>query len=126
MLPGLLTATTALSNALWRRASRQGFVQEVCRTFNVGSTEELQDLLAALILCECVYKKIDMSEQQLVDTISEYLSDFPPGLVHIDTVQLSHNGVPQRWACMQRGLAVMHAAVRNRLPAVVVRLCALR
>jgi len=42
MLPGLLTAMTALSNALWRRASRQGFVQEVCRVFNVASTEELQ------------------------------------------------------------------------------------
>jgi hypothetical protein len=42
MLPGLLTATTALSNALWRRASRQSFVQEVCRAFNCGSQEELQ------------------------------------------------------------------------------------
>jgi hypothetical protein len=42
MLPGLLTATTAVSNALWRRASRQGLAQELCRAFNVGSTEELQ------------------------------------------------------------------------------------
>jgi hypothetical protein len=42
MLPGLLTATTAVSNALWRRASRQGFAQEVCAALNVGSTDELQ------------------------------------------------------------------------------------
>ncbi|KIY97007.1 hypothetical protein MNEG_10957 [Monoraphidium neglectum] len=97
MLPGLLTATTALSNALWRRASRQSFVQEVCRAFNCGSQEELQDLLAALVLCECVYKKIDMDEQMLLAMISEFLSDFPPDLVHIDTVQVSHNGVPQSY-----------------------------
>jgi hypothetical protein len=55
------------------------------------------------VLCECVYKKIDMSERELVSTINEFLSDFPPGLVHIDTVQLSHNGVPQRWAAARLG-----------------------
>lgn len=55
-----------------------------------------QDFLAALILCECVYKKIDMSEQELLAMINEFIAPFPPGLFHIDTVQLSHNGVPQR------------------------------
>jgi hypothetical protein len=50
------------------------------------------------VLCECVYKKIDMPEEEVAATISSFLADFPPGLVHIDTVQLSHNGVPQRCA----------------------------
>ncbi|KAI8463206.1 MAG: hypothetical protein J3K34DRAFT_496264 [Monoraphidium minutum] len=109
MLPGLLTATTALSNALWRRASRQTFAQEVCRKFNVGSPEELQDLLAALVLCECVYKKIDMDEAALAATISEFLADFPPGLVHIDTVQLSHNGVPQSYLLATGGRTIYAA-----------------
>ena len=55
-----------------------------------------QDLLAALVLCECVYKKVDMPPQQLVDTVGAFLADFPPGLVSVEAVQLSHNGVEQR------------------------------
>lgn len=185
MLPGLLTATTALSNALWRRAARQSFLQEVCRAFNVASPEELQvraargatspfqrgrprgaspiwhaplrsrvdaaaeprprpphpraprpvsptgprskpaplpqDMLAALILCECVYKKVDMDEQSLVDTVTEFMADFPPGLFTIDTVQLSHNGVPQRCADRARARAAAHDAEVAARPPPCVR-----
>jgi hypothetical protein len=67
-------------------------------------------LLAALVLCECVYKKIDMDEQMLLAMISEFLSDFPPDLVHIDTVQVSHNGVPQRCAGAWAGVRASGAA----------------
>jgi hypothetical protein len=48
-----------------------------------------------------VYKKIDMSEAEVAATISSFLADFPPGLVHVDTVQLSRNGVRQRCAMPQ-------------------------
>jgi len=56
----------------------------------------LKDLLAALILSECVYKKLEMPPEQLAAKISEFLSDFPPEMVHIEAVQLSRHDVPQK------------------------------
>jgi hypothetical protein len=56
----------------------------------------LQDLLAALILSECVYKKLEMPPAQLREVIAEFLADFPPELVHIEAVQLSLEDVTQK------------------------------
>jgi hypothetical protein len=56
----------------------------------------LQDLLAALILSECVYKKLEMPPGQLREKIAEFLADFPPELVHIEAVQLSLEDVTQK------------------------------
>jgi hypothetical protein len=56
----------------------------------------LQDLLAALILSECVYKKLEMPPAQLRAKIAEFLADFPPELVHIEAVQLSLEDVTQK------------------------------
>jgi hypothetical protein len=56
----------------------------------------LQDLLAALILSECVYKKLEMPPDQLREVIAEFLADFPPELVHIEAVQLSLEDVTQK------------------------------
>jgi hypothetical protein len=56
----------------------------------------LQDLLAALILSECVYKKLEMPPGQLSEKIAEFLADFPPELVHIEAVQLSLEDVTQK------------------------------
>jgi hypothetical protein len=48
------------------------------------------------VLSECVYKKVEMPPEDLAEKIREFLSDFPADLVHIDTVQLSLNDVPQK------------------------------
>lgn len=56
----------------------------------------LQDLLAGLVLSECVYKKLEMPPEQLADKIAEFLADFPPELLHIEAVQLSLEGVSQK------------------------------
>lgn len=56
----------------------------------------LQDLLAALVLSECVYKKLEMPAEQLGRIISEFTADFPPELVHIEAVQLSLEDVTQK------------------------------
>ena len=56
----------------------------------------VQDTLAALVLSECVYKKVEMPPEELAEKIREFLSDFPADLVHIDTVQLSLDDLPQK------------------------------
>lgn len=56
----------------------------------------LQDTLAALVLSECVYKKVEMSNEEMVGKISEFLADFPPELVHLEAVQCSLNDLPQK------------------------------
>lgn len=55
-----------------------------------------QDLLAALVLSECVYKKLEMPPQQLADTVGAFLADFPPDLVHLEALQLSRDDVTQK------------------------------
>lgn len=55
-----------------------------------------QDLLAALVLSECVYKKLEMPPQQLADTVGALLADFPPDLVHLEALQLSRDDVTQK------------------------------
>lgn len=56
----------------------------------------LQDLLAALILSECVYKKLEMPPEQLAATVSTFLADFPADLVHLEALQLSRDDITQK------------------------------
>lgn len=55
-----------------------------------------QDTLAALILSECAYKKVEMSDEQVAQKITEFMSEFPSELLHIEMVQASLNEVPQK------------------------------
>lgn len=52
--------------------------------------------MAALILSECVYKKMEMSPAQLTKKISDFMAEFPRELVHIEAVQLSLVDVTQK------------------------------
>jgi hypothetical protein len=56
----------------------------------------LQDMLAALILSECVYKKLEMPPEQLAATVSSFLADFPADLVHLEALQLSRDDITQK------------------------------
>ncbi len=56
----------------------------------------LQDTLAALILSECTYKKLEMDDEQLAAKITEFLGQFPSELVHLEAVQASLLDVPQK------------------------------
>eukprot|EP00882_Tetradesmus_deserticola_P023111 GHRQ01025145.1.p2 GENE.GHRQ01025145.1~~GHRQ01025145.1.p2 ORF type:complete len:161 (+),score=22.08 GHRQ01025145.1:912-1394(+) len=97
MLSALSTsAFTKSRKALARTAAVDGFLTSAARLFRVNDREELQDLLAALILSECVYKKLEMPPDQLREKIAEFLADFPPELVHIEAVQLSLESVTQK------------------------------
>ena len=55
-----------------------------------------QDFLACMILAECVYKKVELTQEGLVSTISSMLSAFPPGWVTLEAVQMSRNDLPQQ------------------------------
>ena len=55
-----------------------------------------QDFLASLILCECVYKKVELSQDDLLQTISAMLSAFPPGWVQLDAVEISRSDLQQQ------------------------------
>lgn len=51
--------------------------------------------MAALILSECVYKRVDMSEGEMVGIMSEFVGQFPAELLHLEAVQCSLTDVPQ-------------------------------
>eukprot|EP00879_Flechtneria_rotunda_P014549 GHRR01015204.1.p1 GENE.GHRR01015204.1~~GHRR01015204.1.p1 ORF type:complete len:259 (+),score=66.55 GHRR01015204.1:88-864(+) len=106
MLSASALSTSALTKAVARRAAVDGFVMECCRAFSVSDKDELQDLLAALILSECVYKKLEMPPDQLGQKISEFLASFPPELVHLEAVQLTLEDVPQNYLVAVGGRSV--------------------
>eukprot|EP00878_Enallax_costatus_P032065 GHUV01035163.1.p1 GENE.GHUV01035163.1~~GHUV01035163.1.p1 ORF type:complete len:162 (+),score=26.22 GHUV01035163.1:662-1147(+) len=98
MLSAVTTsALKKASSALARKAAVDAFVSRCCMQFNVSDKDELQDLLAALILSECVYKKLEMPPEQLAAKISDFMAEFPTELVHIEAVQLSLEDVTQKY-----------------------------
>ena len=56
----------------------------------------LQDTLASLILSECAYKKVELEQEELAAKISEFANEFPPGWIHLESVQLSLDNLPQQ------------------------------
>jgi hypothetical protein len=70
------------------------FQTNICCTCEWSAV--VQDLLAALVLSECVYKKLEMPPQQLVATVASYLADFPVDLVHLEALQLSRDDITQK------------------------------
>ncbi|GLC44700.1 hypothetical protein PLESTB_000973200 [Pleodorina starrii] len=72
-------------------------LQQVCRLLRLEGAEELQDLIASLILSECVYKKLELDEEGVAAKVTEFVSSFPPGWVQLQAVQLSLSGIPQHY-----------------------------
>jgi hypothetical protein len=62
-----------------------------------------------------VYKKLEMPPQQLAETLAAFVAQFPPGLLHLEAVQLSRADAPQKYAVEVHEMeqlvaaAVMHA-----------------
>lgn len=65
-----------------------------CRHCTPHTTQ--QDLLAALILSECVYKKLEMPPEALAATVASFLADFPSDIVHLEALQLSRDDITQK------------------------------
>ena len=55
-----------------------------------------QDFLASLILSECAYQKLKLSQAGLAASISDGVSLFPQGWVKLEAVQASLGDIPQQ------------------------------
>ena len=60
----------------------------------------LQVVLGALILSECVYKLVDIGEQESAKAASSFISQFPPGLVSLQHIQSANMTVPHRYVAI--------------------------
>lgn len=58
--------------------------------------DHIQDNLASLVLSECAYKKLELEQEDLAAKISEFVSQFPPGWLRLQAVQLSLDNLPQQ------------------------------
>ncbi|GIL88442.1 hypothetical protein Vretifemale_16406 [Volvox reticuliferus] len=74
-----------------------GPLSQACKLLRLEGAGELQDLIASLILSECVYKKLELDEEGVAAKVSEIVSGFPPGWVQLQAVQLSLAGIPQHY-----------------------------
>lgn len=85
----------------------EGVLPRARSLLKCASAEELQDVLACLVLSECVYKKLEMDAGAVVQRISEYLYQFPPQLrPTLETVQLTLSDIPQHYLVATGGGAM--------------------
>ena len=66
----------------------------------------MQDFLACLILSECVYKKLELGQEELGAVASTYASLFPEGWVQLEAVHTSINDIPQHYLIATGGDAM--------------------
>jgi hypothetical protein len=57
----------------------------------------LQDLLAALLLSECVYKAVDEGPAAALRALTQLLAQFPPGAVELTAAEFCSRRVGHRW-----------------------------
>ncbi|EFJ12149.1 hypothetical protein SELMODRAFT_20285, partial [Selaginella moellendorffii] len=73
---------------------RRAQVETLCKTVKADTLAELQELLGAMVLSECVYKKPD---HDVVRAVNKFKADFGGQLVSLDGVQASLDHVPHRY-----------------------------
>ncbi|KAL2611034.1 hypothetical protein R1flu_022726 [Riccia fluitans] len=88
----------------YRRRKEQ--IENLCATLKVENLAELQDVLGAMVLAECVYKRPD---SELVRHVNIFKSDFGGQLVPLHRVQPSLDHVPHRY-CLAEGGDTLFAA----------------
>lgn len=75
-----------------------------------------QDLLACLVLSECVYKKVEMGDAELADKISAFASQFPAAWLQLEAVQVSLPDLPQHYIVATGGDALYVAYMGTKQP----------
>ncbi|KAL3162834.1 hypothetical protein ABBQ32_009288 [Trebouxia sp. C0010 RCD-2024] len=71
-------------------------LRAVVKAFKLREVAELKVILSALILSECVYKLVDIGEQESAQVASGFVAQFPPGLVSLQHLQSANSTVPHR------------------------------
>ncbi|KAG8070698.1 hypothetical protein GUJ93_ZPchr0006g46256 [Zizania palustris] len=82
----------------FERRRRQ--LRELCRTVRVDTVAELQELLCAVVLAECVYKR---PVSEMMRYINKFKSDFGGNIVSLERVQPSLDHVPHRYLLAESG-----------------------
>ena len=66
--------------------------------------------MSALILSECVYKLVDIGEQESAKAASHFTAQFPPGLVSLQHIQSANTTVPHRCIASKSEIAGVSAS----------------
>ncbi|KAJ1279184.1 hypothetical protein BS78_04G135800 [Paspalum vaginatum] len=82
----------------FERRRRQ--LRELCRAVRVDTVAELQELLCAMVLAECVYKR---PVSEMMRYINKFKSDFGGNIVALERVQPSLDHVPHRYLLAEAG-----------------------
>ncbi|CAN6446860.1 unnamed protein product [Victoria cruziana] len=82
----------------YRRRKQQ--LQNLCRAVRAESLADLQDILCAMVLSECVYKK---PASEVVRVVNKFKADFGGQVVSLDRVQPSLDHVPHRYLLAEAG-----------------------
>lgn len=82
----------------YERRSRQ--LRELCHAVRVDTVAELQELLCAMVLAECVYKR---PVSEMMRYINKFKSDFGGNVVSLERVQPSLDHVPHRYLLAEAG-----------------------
>ncbi|XP_066321700.1 uncharacterized protein [Miscanthus floridulus] len=82
----------------YERRSRQ--LRELCRAVRVDTAAELQELLCAMVLAECVYKR---PVSEMMRYINKFKSDFGGNIASLERVQPSLDHVPHRYLLAEAG-----------------------
>ncbi|CAN6238147.1 unnamed protein product [Urochloa humidicola] len=78
---------------------RRRQLRELCRAVRIDTFAELQELLCAMVLAECVYKR---PVSEMMRYINKFKSDFG-GTVSLERVQPSLDHVPHRYLLAEAG-----------------------
>ncbi|KAJ7539421.1 hypothetical protein O6H91_11G091900 [Diphasiastrum complanatum] len=79
---------------------RQQQIHGLCKAVKVDNVPDLQDLLGAMILSECVYKK---PESELLRAVNNFKADFGGRLIPMERIQPSLEHVPHRYLLAESG-----------------------
>uniref|UniRef100_A0A0D9VG12 Fungal lipase-type domain-containing protein n=1 Tax=Leersia perrieri TaxID=77586 RepID=A0A0D9VG12_9ORYZ len=82
----------------FERRRRQ--LRELCRAVRVDTVAELQELLCAVVLAECVYKR---PVSEMMRYINKFKSDFGGNIVSLERVQPSLDHVTHRYLLAESG-----------------------
>lgn len=79
---------------------RKEQIQSLCHTLKAEDVTDLKDILSAMILSECVYKK---PESEVIRCVNKFSADFGGQLVQLERLQASLDHVSHRYLLAESG-----------------------
>lgn len=79
---------------------RKEQLQSLCRALKAEDVRDLKDILSAMILAECVYKR---PESEVIKCVNKFSADFGGQLVQLEHLQASLDHVSHRYLLAESG-----------------------